>query len=49
MEKMDYDADNDMDLVIGSFTKSPAPTPSDVQKEWRIQHINIGVLENNSN
>lgn len=46
MSRLDYDLDNDMDLVIGSFTFSPAPTPADVQKEWQRNNVSLGILEN---
>ena len=46
ISKMDYDLDSDIDLLLGSFTFSPAPTPYEVRREWQQENVHIGILEN---
>jgi hypothetical protein len=46
ISKMDYDLDSDIDLLLGSFTFSPAPTPVEARREWQKENVHIGILEN---
>jgi hypothetical protein len=46
ISKMDYDLDSDTDLLLGSFTFSPAPTPVEARREWQKENVHIGILEN---
>lgn len=46
ISKMDYDLDSDEDLLLGSFTFSPAPTPMEARREWQRENVHIGILEN---
>lgn len=46
ISKMDYDLDSDMDLLLGSFTFSPAPTPVEMRKKWQLKNSHIAILEN---
>lgn len=46
--RMDYEQDGDMDLLLGSFTYSAAPTPLGIRRKWFHDNIHIAVLENQS-
>nr|WP_255749857.1 VCBS repeat-containing protein [Pontibacter liquoris] len=46
MEAADYDQDNDLDLILGSFIYTPAPPA--IQQKWMKEGPAILVLQNNS-
>ncbi|MEO0473849.1 MAG: VCBS repeat-containing protein [Bacteroidota bacterium] len=46
MEPGDVDQDGDEDIVLGSFTFAPAPTPDKVIKSWREDNVDLIWLEN---
>ncbi len=47
-EKMDYDDDGDMDVLVGSFLRSPTPVPPQVSRKWQRENVNILILKNRS-
>ena len=42
----DYDADGDVDIVLGSFFYSPTPVPASWQQRWQQSAEKVWVLEN---
>ncbi len=46
LEKGDVDQDGDLDLIMGSFTYSPAPPPTDILNNWIEKGINFVIWKN---